>query len=197
MVLALSCFGKGNNKTGIYPSCKECEREQKAMHLLINPLCCRCKVANHMEGDSYCYPCSRVSKGRGERRWISRRTGLEWCKICEQSPRLSYHQYCGACKREYDAKNRKERHARKGISSVRKYKNTVRGYATGLLNRGKIKRGPCVFCGEPGVDFHHYDYLPRTRNFDDVCEKCHVEAHQLIKTLLTLSRNGVIRLTVD
>lgn len=181
-------FWKGRNKTGIYPSCKECELKQRANRLLLNPLCVVCKSRQHMAGDVYCYECSRIKKGRGNPKWESRRTGLEWCKICGQRPRLDYHQYCYLCKREYNTRKLRERRSTLKPTTEERRIFTARSYATGLLQQGKIKRGPCVFCGQQGTQFHHYDYEPRTRNFDDVCFPCHVQAHKFLNLLLTIRR---------
>lgn len=193
-VLPLYCFWRGPNKSGIYPSCKDCERHKRHERQRIRPMCFRCGLVPHAPKSEYYADCLRILQNKPPRKWVSRRTGLEWCKICESKPKLPYHQYCADCRREYDNLTRFKNRRKKYANSKRRI-FTARAYATGLLQRGKIKRGPCVFCGCPGVDFHHYDYLPRTRNFDSVCEQCHVDIHRFLKILLTLMRSKAIRLT--
>jgi hypothetical protein len=184
-VLPLSAFAKWHNKAGIYPSCKECEKAHRAKYLTENPLCCRCKTKSHMNGDNYCTDCKRISKNQPPRKWVSRRTGLEWCKVCGIRERLPYHHYCFLCKRDYQNRTRSKKWAERHPLNSQRQIATARAYATGLLQRHKIKRGPCVFCGDPGQEFHHYDYLPKTRNFEDVCCDCHDAAHKILNLLLT------------
>ena len=183
--LPTTSFSKhSQKKDGLNSWCRECEKKKRIESLARNPLCCKCKERPHIDGNFYCYACDRKRKGKGAPRWVSRRADLEWCKICEHNPRLPYHQYCAYCKREY---NRKwwEKNVRKH-RSARLRKLNARAYATGLLQNGKIKRGPCVFCGSPGTAFHHYDYEDRTRNFDDVCRPCHDDVHRFLKRMLTI-----------
>jgi hypothetical protein len=184
--LPLTCFWKHGNKAGIYPSCKECETNHRTQRLVNNPLCVRCKERPHMRGDAYCYPCGRIIKGKENPKWVSRRTGLEWCKVCEQRPRLPYHHWCLICRREYAARtvSKKWRERYSGEEKMRIV--VVQHYATGLLQRGKIKRGPCAFCGAKSEHFHHYDYERKTMNFDSVCIPCHIQLHQFLKKMLTI-----------
>lgn len=163
----------------------------RARYLSRNPLCIKCKSVPHMNGDAYCYPCSRKSKGLGEPSVRRRKQNLEWCKVCGVRPRLSYHHYCAVCKRDYQNRTRAKKWAERYCNNELKRIETARAYATGLLARGKIKRQACVFCGDPGTQFHHYDYELRTRNFDDVCDPCHVLAHRFLNTLLTICRMRV------
>lgn len=191
-----SRFWKHTNKAGIYPSCKECEKRKSVEAMASDPMCVRCKTVPHTPKSYYCTDCSRAVQKKPSRKWISRRTGLEWCKVCESKPRLSYHHYCRECKREYDNKRRAKKWRDRYNTRPKLQRATARGYATGLLQRGKIKRKPCVFCGAPGVAFHHYDYLPKTRNFEDVCRACHDDAHRFLKIMLTLIKAGAIHLPV-
>jgi hypothetical protein len=151
-----------------------------------NPNCRRCKAAPHAPGDFYCVDCSRIVRHKGPRKWFSRRTGLEWCKICGIRERLPYHHYCHLCKMEYQNRTRAKKWSERYASNDAKRIETARAYATNLLARGKIRRGPCAFCGEQGTQFHHYDYERKTRNFDDVCYECHLAAHKILRILLTM-----------
>lgn len=188
-----SLFHKhSQKKDGLNSWCKACEKIKQASKHTRNPLCSGCKSVPHMNGNAYCYSCDRKRKGRGNPKWISRRTGLEWCKICERNPSLSYHQYCHDCKIEYERKRRYQAWRRRQADPDKRRKQNARQYATNLLQRGKIRRGPCVFCGNPGTAFHHYDYEDRTRNFDDVCRPCHDTAHKFLKIMLTIHRTRII-----
>jgi hypothetical protein len=93
---------------------------------------------------------------------------------------------CHLCKNEDQNRRRAKKWAERYATDDQKRIETARAYATGLLQRGKIKRGLCVFCGNQGTEFHHYDYERKTRNFDDVCHLCHDEAHAFLKSMLTL-----------
>lgn len=184
--LPKSKFWRHHNKAGIYPSCIECELEARRIRLESNPLCVRCKEKPHMKGDAYCYECSRSVKRKGPPTHKKRKGGFEWCSKCNLRPRLPYHHMCHLCKMEYQNQMRTNEWVKTHpIGGPREISN-ARQYATGLLHRGKIRRGLCVFCGQPGTQFHHYDYEPRTRNFEDVCAPCHVLAHKFLHFLLTM-----------
>jgi hypothetical protein len=185
-VLPLSDFSKGPNRTGTYPSCRECERQHIKDRLAKNPLCYRCKKNPHMPNTSECYECSRKRRDLPPRRWVKRKTDLEWCPKCGLRPRVEKQAYCALCKLEYQKALRTKRWRDKHPIGGPRQTSNARQYATGLLYRGKIRRGPCVFCGDPGQEFHHYDYLPKTRNFEDVCCDCHDAAHKILKLLLTI-----------
>lgn len=186
--LPISEFWKHNNIVGRYPSCRSCERNRRLQFLIQHPLCFRCGINKHMDGDRYCYPCSRIYKNRGEPRFRTRKTGLNWCSKCGIRERVSYHHMCHQCKMEYQNKTRAKRwHDRYKTNPIKQIE-TARAYATGLLARGKIRRGPCVFCGRQGTQFHHFDYERKTRNFADVCYPCHKKTHRLLNCLLTIRR---------
>lgn len=190
------CFTKLKRaKDGLYPSCRECEKSARINFLETHPMCATCGKKPHINGNYYCYECDRKRKGKGPPKWSSRRTGLEWCKVCEQRPRLPYHQYCHLCKMEYQNRNRAKKWRERYSNDEDRRREVVRHYATNLLKRGKIKRGPCVFCGRPGEHFHHFDYDRKTMNFVDVCIPCHVGIHQILEAVLTLSRYGAIDLS--
>ena len=191
--LTLDKFWKTDKRaSGYYPSCMECEKSDRLKHMQNNPMCCRCWITPHTPKSLHCYDCQRIVSNRGPRKWISRRTGLEWCKICEQRPSEENHQYCTLCRKEYTSRTREKKWAKRYHTAPMRQKQTARAYATGLLARGKIKRGLCVFCGCKGTEFHHYDYLPKTMNFEDVCEMCHEDVHRVLKILLTLHTCEVI-----
>lgn len=182
-LLPLTEFWWGPNKTGTYPSCRNCESLARIQRLNRSPICKKCAINPHPLGDYYCTDCARKVKRWPQKKWVSRRTGLEWCKVCGIRERLSYHHYCHLCKQAYQRNYLLKKPRR---TSKNRRKMNARQYATNLLRRGKIKRGPCVFCGKQGTEFHHFDYEDRTRNFVDVCVPCHDDAHRLIKILLTI-----------
>lgn len=166
---------------GYYPSCRQCEKRDRLTKLEDHPLCFLCNTRPHMKACRYCYPCEREKKGKGEPKWISRRSGLDKCKVCGIRPRQSYHHYCFECKREYQNRTRAKKWSERYSNNPQGRKMAARAYATGLLQRGKIKRGLCVFCGDQGTEFHHYNYEPRTRSFVDVCVTCHDSLHRTRK----------------
>ncbi len=150
-------------------------------------ICTKCGVNVSLPYHQYCKPCKRISQGRTPERVRNESPAPGICPKCGIRPKLEYHNWCQVCKNESTAKWFREnpRYTPTQIASARHY-------AFYLLKSGKITRGPCVFCGDPGVEFHHYDYEPRTLNFDDVCIKCHDDAHRFLKTMLTLAWCGAI-----
>ncbi len=136
---------------------------------------CFVKDKNRKDGRyPTCRECVRNSK-KTPPKWRSRREGLEWCKVCGQRPRLSYHHYCHLCKMEYQNRTRAKKWAERYGTDEKRRKDVVRHYATNLLHRGKIKRDKCAICGNKAEHFHHYDYERKTMNFDPVCTDCHVK----------------------
>lgn len=89
-----------------------------------------------------------------------------------------------ACRRFVDGKSEKQ--IQKTTPKVRpdtnpsNFKSNARAYANCYLRRGKIKREPCLNCGDVKSQMHHADY----KNPLDViwvCRKCHMEIHKSAK----------------
>lgn len=191
--LADTQFNRHSQKpSGLNPSCKECERKHREERLKRIKECCRCKSSPHMNGDAYCYKCSREVKRRPEPRWKKRNSDLELCPKCGYWMRDLPNAYCKPCKQEWQNKHRRKMWRQKllarQIDPEERRRYNANAYAVNLLYRGKIKRGPCVFCGNPGTQFHHYDYEDRTRNFEDVCYGCHLRVHRFLGIMLTVHR---------
>lgn len=56
------------------------------------------------------------------------------------------------------------------------FKNKARKITNSLIRAGKIKRKPCVVCGDKKSETHHIDYnKPDKVKF--LCKKCHAEEH--------------------
>lgn len=143
-------------------------------------LCSKCREREALGYHAYCRQCHRIYRGMTPERIRNESPDGVLCAKCKLRPRLSYHNWCRECKNASTVKWLK---IHKDYESTQI--KTARRYAYTLLQRGKIKRGPCVFCGEQGTEFHHYDYKPKTRNFDDVCTSCHKAVHIILKLLLT------------
>lgn len=171
----------GNGRTKMVITRKE--------RLASHPLCYHCKYRPHTPGNWWCTECRRERR-HGPKKWHSRRTGLEWCKVCGSNPRLPYHHYCAKCKIDYQNRTRLKKWRERHPDWQSREHANARAYATGLLARGKIKRGQCAYCDKPGTEFHHYDYHRRTRNFEDVCYCCHVKVHRVLKIMFALFSNG-------
>lgn len=156
-------------------------------------LCFTCKSAAAMKGSSYCYPCERKRKGIGEPSCRRRKTDTHLCPRCLTNERGT-QPYCPRCKLDYQnetrAKKWRERYSNNRIKQI----ETSRAYATGLLQRGKIRRCSCVFCGDTGTQFHHYDYERKTRNFEDVCDLCHSHLHIFLQTVVDIFRFQGVKL---
>jgi hypothetical protein len=140
-------------------------------------------LARRSPGDKYCWPCKWILK----RRPAPRKSRKRWdglCPRCRTNVRGA-QPYCPKCKLDYQNETRAKKWAERYATNPAKKMETSRAYATGLLQRRKIRRGLCVFCGASGTQFHHYDYERKTRNFEDVCDQCHTDVHRFLKTLLT------------
>lgn len=161
-------------------------------YLIRNPLCFRCESVPHMKSDVYCYPCSRIIKNKGEPSCRRRKDLNGICPRCLVNPRGT-QPYCPKCKLDYQNEKRAKKWHERYVNNEAKRIETARAYATGLLQRNKIRRGGCVFCGGKGTQFHHYDYELRTRNFEDVCDLCHNHAHIVLKTFVDMFRFGGVR----
>lgn len=193
------CFVKSNRyKDGLYPSCKDCRKASKIATLAKNSLCAKCGIQPHTESHHYCYDCAREARGQSARpRYTRDSSNTTMCSKCKVNPRLSYHNYCWKCKNEDSSAWRKSKGGWKNLYTEDYRKAaTARRYALWLLETGKIERGPCIFCGAPGTEFHHFDYLPKTRNFADVCESCHVDAHRFLKSMKSMMLMGA-RFPID
>ena len=187
-----SCFVKSPRyRDGLTQPCKDCRKQARIKTLADNPMCARCGEKPHLDTSAYCYECDRIMKGRDVVPKFHRDpNNTTMCSRCKINPRLPYHGYCQECKNESTNdwfKNHVKTQEEIHISRVRAY--------AGYLERiGEVQRTPCVFCGAPHDQWHHYDYEPKTRNFESVCLACHVVAHRFLRTMLTLMMNGAIRL---
>ena len=79
-----------------------------------------------------------------------------------------------ACKRFVEGKN--ETKEKNSLN----LKSNARAYANCYLRRGKIKKEPCVKCGDIKSQMHHNDY-ENPLDVIWVCRKCHLELHKLQK----------------
>ena len=129
-----------------------------------------------------------LGKGKG---WVHlpvnrRHRGVRICPECRVRERVGKQAYCHPCKiaknKTYNGKKRIRRGYVRPKRSIFKIKQTRRQYATNLLRRGKVERGPCVFCGGKSRDFHHFDYERCTTNFESVCRPCHAKCHTFLRT---------------
>ena len=179
------------HRHGRYPSCKKCQKETTKQGLARHVFCSKCRTRPHRIGNSWCDHCRRISEGKGPKKFIRRPSindGI--CPRCRTRPKMIKYGYCLICTR---AAVRERSAKKRGIplSPLVLAKKTTRHYVNTLFQRGKLRRGPCVYCGDPGQEFHHWDYLPRTLNIDDVCKECHVALHKILRLLLTAYRRMV------
>lgn len=172
--------------SGLVSHCKECQRKAREKRLAANPLCIKCRTVPHMPNTPYCDNCLRELSGLPPAKFKRDKTNKTLCSRCRVNPRLPYHRYCQECKNESTVKWSKEKGGWRNMTPEQRQMAVARKYTHTLLLAGKIQRGPCVFCGKPGVQFHHFDYLRMTRNFVDVCKTCHCDAHRLLNILLTI-----------
>jgi len=153
------------------------------------------KSRNRKDGlNPWCRACESRAKiaRRGPPSSTRRRRGpIHLCPRCLTKERGT-QPYCPKCKLDYQNQTRAKKWAQRYSNNEARRIETARQYATNLLARGKIRRGPCVFCGEHGTQFHHYDYERKTRNFEDTCDRCHSDVHQFLQlTVDTMRLYGV------
>lgn len=180
---------------GRHPICFFCRRESRILWLSNNPLCSRCKSEPHMPKNAYCFRCDRIKKNRSEIPKFKRRTDRrDLCCKCNERPRLKYHRYCKECKNKSTTDSIKRRGGYFAlITPERRRKQTSRHYVNTQLARGKIKRGPCVYCGKPSVEFHHLDYDDQTMNTQDVCHDHHVIVERIKRRV---DKSGQLELVI-
>jgi hypothetical protein len=160
---------------GRYSSCKECQKAVTNRCLEKNRTCTKCNQRPHESGNPWCYQCRRISEGKSpEPKWRQKKAiDRNFCPVCQIRPPLDYHRYCQICK---NAATRKCAAKKRGVrfrgESLRK--KSARHYINTLFKRGKIRRQPCEFCGEPSQHFHHLSYEDRSTNIQHVCFRCHV-----------------------
>jgi hypothetical protein len=63
-----------------------------------------------------------------------------------------------------------------------KIKERARSYANMYLKRGKIKKTPCIICGDKDTQAHHEDYS-KPADVVWLCRKHHFEYHKLKKAV--------------
>lgn len=51
-----------------------------------------------------------------------------------------------------------EHRRRVPLTPEQRLRSNARAYLHVYLRRGKVRRGPCIFCGEPSTQAHHEDY---------------------------------------
>ena len=65
------------------------------------------------------------------------------------------------------------------MSEEQKKKDNCRSYAGTYLRRGKLKKSPCIVCGE-NAEMHHDNY-DKPLEITWLCRKHHLEHHKHIK----------------
>lgn len=165
--------------SGLYPSCRKCQRQAHIETLKKRPMCCRCSCKPHEKGQPYCYECGRIIKGRSpEPRFHRNPDNKTMCSRCKKNPREKSHNYCRECKNA----SRREWARKHGghwacLTPEQRKRATVRMFIDHRVHRGKLKRLPCYECGNPITEFHHLDYEPRTLNVEHLCQSCHDKKH--------------------
>jgi hypothetical protein len=162
----------GRYLDGLYPSCKECRKKTRTESLTRKPFCWKCKKVRHIPNHPWCDSCLRKASGKGPAKFSRRKKMDGLCSRCRKEKHLPYHRYCRVCK--VDSTRKWNKFIRKPRTKARRAKETSRRYITKLVERGKVQKTPCPHCGSLDVEFHHFDYKPRTRNGIFVCQKYHV-----------------------
>ncbi len=189
-VLDENCFVKSSRyRDGLYPSCKECRKAVKMATLAANPKCSKCGVKPHQPTHPYCYDCLVEAMGYTPK--FRRDSKNKLCSRCKVNPRAQGKNYCSECANRYLSEYYAARGGQwKNMTAEQRRKHKVRHFANWLVEKGEVERGPCVFCGAPSTQFHHYDYEDRTRNFDPVCDQCHLDCHEFLDSMLTMMKMG-------
>lgn len=94
--------------------------------------------------------------------------------MVEENRRGKYA-YCKSCHAEH---MRKSRPLHSDLDPVAKAKANVRAYTKEYVKRGKIKKTPCVVCGDEKSEAHHTDYT-KPLDVTWLCRKHHLELHAM------------------
>lgn len=168
-------------KDGLYPSCKTCRKAVKIASLAKNPMCSRCGSEPHLGYIPYCHACNLIAKGRKTPTRIVDRTNTTMCCRCKAEPRLDHHNYCRECKNEATA----EWEQGNGGSWARldeegKNKARARRAVNHRVQRGTMRKEPCVICGNESDEMHHHKGYDGENAFDVqwMCIEHHKKVHK-------------------
>lgn len=95
------------------------------------------------------------------------------CK-CGQPVRSPSSGYCRNCGNAYQTANRK-RHSE--LTPESRARANARSYLNVYIRRGKIKKQPCLFCGNPEAEAHHHDYS-KPLEVTWLCKEHHLLNHE-------------------
>jgi hypothetical protein len=96
-----------------------------------------------------------------------------YCSKCKKVKPESSHRYCCACKATHQREWRKNH----PMTTEQRMKNTVRRKTSIYVQRGYIKKFPCVKCDSLKAEAHHPDYSD-FKNVVWMCRKCHLAHHK-------------------
>ena len=176
-------------RDGLYPICKTCRKETRLKGLSKTKFCKRCKANARSMSNFYCETCQRKMRGRKPITLFKRRASTNGlCCRCHKVPPLKYHWYCKDCQRDcfkrwWNRKGKNYKHS----TPERREKYLARVYLHQQISRGKLKRQPCVVCGNPKSEGHHHNGYRKEHALDVVwlCKKHHDEAERVLKSKLT------------
>lgn len=86
--------------------------------------------------------------------------------------------YCKECHAAY-MRNNRPKHSE--LPDVARQKANARSYLNVYIRRGKIKKQPCLFCGNPEAEAHHHDYS-KPLEVTWLCREHHLINHEVYKT---------------
>lgn len=96
------------------------------------------------------------------------------CSKCNRNKHTEKSRYCNPCHAEYMRKWRKTH----PLNEKQRKKMICRSYANTYLKRGKIKKFPCIKCGNNKSQMHHPDYNNPT-DIKWYCRECHLQLHAI------------------
>ncbi len=98
------------------------------------------------------------------------------CSKCGEPVERTDQAYCNSCHAAY-MRNTRPKHS--DLPEDQRRKANARAYLNAYVNKGKIKKEPCVVCGEmEKVEAHHEDY-DKPLEVIWYCRKHHIELHSL------------------
>lgn len=109
---------------------------------------------------------------RRPERWSPRpRRGVSYCGL----PDCAGPRKCRSCRNAYMRAYRAAGMEKRDAETRRR--SNARSYAQVYLSRGRLKRSPCVICGDPQAEMHHPDYS-KPLDIRWLCRRHHRELHR-------------------
>lgn len=96
-----------------------------------------------------------------------------------ESNRKGKQRYCRSCHAE-NMRLTRPKHSE--LTELQRMRANARSYLHVYIKRGKIKKQPCLFCGNTEVEAHHHDYS-KPLEVTWLCKDHHLINHEVYKAV--------------